>query len=260
MGRALLGGLLRHGVRPDAVRVGEASAGVRASLEADFGVRTYADNAAAIADAPVIVVALRPQDSAAVLSRLAPDLRTACPLIVSVAAGIRIASLAAWCGAEVPIVRAMPNRPALLGAGATGIFAPERVGPAHRALAEAVMRCVGVVVWLKAEREIDLVTALSGSGPAYFFLLGEQMMHAAIGLGLEPDTARTLAVATLHGAGLLAQAEGDLARLRAEVASKGGTTEAALRVFGAAGLDATVASALSAAARRAGELAEQFGA
>ena len=259
MGRALVGGLLRRGMRPEHVRVSDASDAVRASLEQDFNVRTHADNAAAIADAAVLVLAVRPQDSAAVLSRLAPQLRAARPLIVSVVAGIRIASLSGWCGEDLAIVRAMPNRSALLGAGATGIFAPERVSAAQRALAQAVMHSVGAVVWLRAEHEIDLVTALSGSGPAYFFLLGEHMTQAAIGLGLEPETARTLAVATLYGAGLLAHAEGDLARLRAEVASSGGTTEAALKVFAGAGLDATVASALSAAARRARELAEQFG-
>ena len=259
MGRALVGGLVRRGVRPEHIRVGEASDVVRGALERDFGIRTYADNAAAIADATVIVVAIRPQDSAVVLSRLAPQLRTRQPLVVSVVAGIRIASLSAWCGEDLPIVRAMPNRPALLGAGATGIFAPERVSAALRARAEMVMRSVGEVVWLRAEHEIDLVTALSGSGPAYFFLLGEHMTQAAIGLGLEPATARTLAVATLYGAGLLGHAEGDLARLRAEVASQGGTTEAAVRAFQSAGLEATVASAMSAAARRATELAEEFG-
>ncbi|HXA93437.1 MAG TPA: pyrroline-5-carboxylate reductase [Steroidobacteraceae bacterium] len=259
MGRALVGGLLRRGMRPEHVRVSDASDAVRASLEQDFNVRTHADNAAAIADAAVLVLAVRPQDSAAVLSRLAPQLRAARPLIVSVVAGIRIASLSGWYGEDLAIVRAMPNRSALLGAGATGIFAPERVSAAQRALAQAVMHSVGAVVWLRAEHEIDLVTALSGSGPAYFFLLGEHMTQAAIGLGLEPETARTLAVATLYGAGLLAHAEGDLARLRAEVASSGGTTEAALKVFAGAGLDATVASAMSAAARRARELAEQFG-
>jgi pyrroline-5-carboxylate reductase len=260
MGRALVGGLMRRAVRPEHVRVADASDAVRAGLERDFSVRTYADNAAAIADAEMIVVAVKPQDSAAVLSRLAPGLRSARPLMMSVVAGIQIASLSAWCGKELAIVRAMPNRPALLGAGATGIFAPPGVSAAQRALAEAVMRSVGEVVWLRAEHEIDLVTALSGSGPAYFFLLGEHMTRAAIDLGLEPQAARTLAVATLHGAGLLAQVEGDLARLRAEVASKGGTTEAAVRAFEDAGLGATVADAMAAAARRAGELAVQFGA
>ena len=260
MGRALVGGLVRRGVRPEHIRVGDASAAVRGALERDFGIRTHADNRAAIADASVLVVAIKPQDSAAVLAQLAPQLRAQRPLIVSVVAGIRIASLTAWCGEGLAILRAMPNRPALLGAGATGIFAPAGVSPAQRALAESVMRSVGEVAWLRAEHEIDLVTALSGSGPAYFFLLGEHMTQAAIELGLEPATARTLAVACLYGAGLLAHEEGDLTRLRAEVASKGGTTEAAVRAFEAGGLDATVASAMSAAARRARELAEEFGA
>jgi pyrroline-5-carboxylate reductase len=154
----------------------------------------------------------------------------------------------------------MPNRPALVGAGATGLFASPDVSAAHRAKAEAVMRAVGEVVWVPTEDALDVVTALSGSGPAYFFLLAELMMQAAIDLGLEPDAARRLAVATLHGAGLLAHSsDGDLARLRMEVTSKGGTTEAALKVLNGADLRGIVAQALEAATRRGGELAAQFG-
>jgi pyrroline-5-carboxylate reductase len=145
-------------------------------------------------------------------------------------------------------------------AGVTGLYAPPQVSAEHRAAAEQLLRAVGEIVWVGAEGDLDIVTALSGSGPAYCFLLAELMMQAAIGLGLEPQAARTLAVATLYGAGQLAHAsDGDLARLRAEVTSKGGTTEAALRVFEAEGLGGLVARALAAATQRGRELATQFG-
>jgi pyrroline-5-carboxylate reductase len=154
----------------------------------------------------------------------------------------------------------MPNRPALVGAGATGLFAGASVSAAHRAKAEAIMSAVGEVVWVPDEEALDVVTALSGSGPAYFFLLAELMMQAATDLGLDADAARRLAVATLHGAGSLAHvSDGDLARMRAEVTSKGGTTEAALKVMNAADLRGIVSRALEAATKRGREMAEQFG-
>jgi pyrroline-5-carboxylate reductase len=182
-------------------------------------------------------------------------------VVISIAAGIRLAALESWCGADVPVVRAMPNRPALVGAGATGLFAPANVAGAQRELAERVMQAVGEVIWVAAEDDLDVVTALSGSGPAYFFLLAELLTQGAIDLGLEPAAARRLAIATLHGAGQLAHAgDGDLARMRAEVTSKGGTTEAAVKSFEAADLHGIVARALEAATRRGRELAAQFGA
>jgi pyrroline-5-carboxylate reductase len=154
----------------------------------------------------------------------------------------------------------MPNRPALVGAGASGLYAAPHVGESDRDAAQRVMAATGEVVWVGSEDALDIVTALSGSGPAYFFLLAELMAEAATQLGLEADAARRLAVATLHGSGLLAQmSDGDLARLRAEVTSKGGTTEAALRTLGNADLRAIVARALESATLRSRELAAQFG-
>jgi pyrroline-5-carboxylate reductase len=149
----------------------------------------------------------------------------------------------------------MPNRPALLGAGATALYAPPSIGGAQRAAAERIARAVGEAGWVSEEDLLEVVTALSGSGPAYFFLLAELMAEAAAGLGLPAPTAERLAAATLHGAGLMAAAaDADLATLRAEVASRGGTTEAALGVFAAADLKGTVARVLEAAARRGREL------
>jgi pyrroline-5-carboxylate reductase len=259
MARGLIGGLLGHGANPALVTVSDPIASGREALERDYGVRTTDDNA------EVVVLAVKPQQMGPVARALAPALAARSPVVISVAAGIRASDLQRWIGAGIPVVRAMPNRPALIGAGASGLFAEASVGAAQRALAEQVMSATGLCVWVDRESDIDLVTALSGSGPAYFFRLAELMAEAAIAQGLEPATARRLAAQTLAGAGQLVAADAasdqgaDLARMRAEVTSKGGTTEAALAEFDARGLGATVAAAQAAAARRSQELAEQFG-
>jgi pyrroline-5-carboxylate reductase len=260
MGRALIGGLLRHGMRPEQIAVGESQEAARATLSRELGIAATADNAAAVQKANLVVLAVKPQDAGSVLAPLASELQRRRTIILSVAAGVRTQALQSWCGAGVPVIRAMPNRPALVGAGVTGLFSPAEVADEHRALAAQVMQSVGEVVWVATEDALDVVTALSGSGPAYFFLLAEAMARAGVDLGLPADTARRLSIATLHGAGLLAHgSDGDLGRLRAEVTSKGGTTEAALRTLQAAGFDDLIARAVEAAARRGRELAEQAG-
>jgi pyrroline-5-carboxylate reductase len=260
MGRALISALLRRGMLPEDLQVAEVSPEARAGLTRDFAVRASEDARAAIAGAGVIVIAVKPQEVAALLAPLQPLLAQNRPVVISIAAGIRIASLQAWCGANVPVLRAMPNRPAFVGAGVTGIFAEPAVSRSARDTAAHVLGAVGEIVWLANEASLDVVTALSGSGPAYLFLLTEAMMHAAVSLGLEREAARKLAVGTLYGAGQLAQAsDGDLARLREEVTSKGGTTAAALEVFAAADLGSIVLRALTAATQRGRELARQFG-
>ena len=259
MGRALIGGLLKRGAAPGSIAVGEASAAQRDGLARELRVRLFADNAAALERADIVILAVKPQDVAETVAPLAGLLRAQRPILLSVAAGVRVSALLHLVGGAIPVVRAMPNRPALVGAGVSGLYADSDVRPHARQTAEEVMRAVGEAVWVRSEDELDVVTALSGSGPAYYFLLTELMIQAAIDLGLEPQAARTLAVRTLHGAGQLAvAAEGDLARLRAEVTSKGGTTEAALRAYDDAGLRGIVARALGAATQRARELAAQF--
>jgi pyrroline-5-carboxylate reductase len=254
MGRALIAGLLRSGTRAEHIRAGERLAAARAALGAELGIEASADNAAAIEGAAVVVLAVKPQEAEAVLRALEGRWGKPAPLLISLVAGVRSAQLQGWCGLEV--VRAMPNRAALVGAAATGLYAPPGLPAVHRALAEQVLGSVGTVVWVTSEAALDAVTALSGSGPAYFFLLAEYLARSAEGLGLEARAARTLATATLHGAGLLAHSgDADLARLRAEVASPGGTTEAALRVLEAGELRALIDRALEAAAQRARELA-----
>jgi pyrroline-5-carboxylate reductase len=260
MARALIGGLLQRGASAAQLSVGEPGAAARERLARDFGVQVSADNRSAIEGCALLILAVKPQEAAAVIGALAPQLQSARPVLLSVAAGIPIASLRAWAGPGVPIIRCMPNRPALIGAGVTGLHAAPDVTAQQRALAEQTLQAAGGTVWVSRESDLDVVTALSGSGPAYFFLLAELMMQAAIGQGLEPEAARQLAVGTLHGAGALAGAsDGDLARLREEVTSKGGTTAAALDAFAAGDLAGVVAHAMQAATLRSRELATQFG-
>jgi pyrroline-5-carboxylate reductase len=203
---------------------------------------------------------VKPQDMAGTVRPLAEVWRQRAPLIVSIAAGIRVADIEGWSGTGIAVVRAMPNRPALNGAGATALFAPPTVGEEQRTLAAQVMGAVGTTVWVPDESLIDVVTALSGSGPAYFFMLAELMTDAAVKLGLDRASAQELAIQTLYGSGRMARdSDGDLVRLRAEVTSKGGTTEAAVRSFDAANLRGIVAAALTAATERGREMAQAFG-
>jgi pyrroline-5-carboxylate reductase len=259
MARALIAGLLRQGVAPDRIRVGEPSAATRAGLQRDIGVVADSDNGAAVAGADLVVLAVKPQDAGAALAGLPAHgvAQHGAPVVLlSIAAGLRIADLARLCPAGTAIVRAMPNRPALLGAGITGLYAPAAVSASQRALAELVGAASGHAVWLRAEAELDVVTALSGSGPAYFFLLAESMAQAAEALGLERATAVLLARETLHGAGLLAHQDGSLAEQRAAVSSRGGTTEAALCVLRQSGFETLIARALEAARARSVQLAD----
>lgn len=266
MTRGLLGGLLARGTDPTLVTVTAATEATRSALARDLGVRTSADNAAAVAGARVVVLAVKPQVMREVTRALATALRATSPLVVSVAAGIRTTQLQAWIGNEPPaapvqVVRAMPNRPALLGAGATGLYADASVDQAGRALAGELLGSTGLALWVDKEDDLDLVTALSGSGPAYFFRLAELMAAAALSRGLDAGVARQLAAQTLAGAGRMVAAERapDLAAMRAAVTSKGGTTAAALACFDALGLPATVAAAMDAAVARSQELARQSG-
>ncbi|MCC6173144.1 MAG: pyrroline-5-carboxylate reductase [Gammaproteobacteria bacterium] len=261
MGRALVGALRDRGHPAAKLAIGEAYEATRTALLRDFpGVPVDADNLAAIDGAGLVVLAVKPQEMAPVVAALQPALRRFRPVVLSIAAGLRVADLSGWCGPGIPVVRAMPNRPALVGAAATGLYAGPEVPPPARALAEDVMRSAGAVAWVDDESLMDVVTAVSGSGPAYFFLLAEALAEAGAAQGLAPEAARRLAVATLRGAGLMAErSDGDLARLRAEVTSRGGTTEAALQALHDARFRAAVGAAVEAAVRRGHELAAQFG-
>lgn len=260
MGGALIRGLIARGLPPQNISVGEAAQARRIQLADELGVLVTADNREAASSADVIVLAVKPQDMAMTTQGLTDVLASRKPLVLSIAAGIRAADIAGWCGPGVPVVRAMPNRPALNSAGASALFATASLGPEHRQLAEDVLGAVGITVWVPDEAMLDIVTALSGSGPAYFFLLAELLADAAVKLGLPRESAQELAIQTLYGSGLMArQSDGDLARLRAEVTSKGGTTDAAVRSFDGANLRAIVAAAVTAATDCGREMAQAFG-
>jgi pyrroline-5-carboxylate reductase len=260
MATSLIGGLRARGATPGDITVADPAPAQLERLQREFGVRVAADNAAAAGDADLVVLAVKPQEMAAVARGLAATFAERRRVAVSVAAGIRLASLADWLGGAPAVVRAMPNRPALIGAGVTAAIAAPGVEPREREAAAAVLSAVGPLVWLEDESQMDAVTAVSGSGPAYFFLLIEAIEDAGTSLGLPRETARLLAVHTALGAGRMATESGELpAQLREQVTSKGGTTAAALAVLDSADFRGLVQRAIMAAARRSTELARDFG-
>jgi pyrroline-5-carboxylate reductase len=260
MAAALIGGLLKRGLQNTHCVVADPSAEQRRRLTQDFGIAATDDNGLAVQDAEVVVLAVKPQQMRSVAEELAPHLEPKRPLLISVAAGIPHAALSRWVGPQIAIVRTMPNRPALNGFGATGLYAPAGVGQAHRMLAESIMGAVSATVWVEHEEQMDTVTALSGSGPAYFFLFMEALEAAAHERGLPMELAHRLTLETALGAAQMARESTDtLATLRQQVTSKGGTTAAALEVFDAAGLRDIVARAVAAADRRSAELAAEYG-
>lgn len=259
MGRSLIGGLIARGIAPGRIVVADPSDTARGKLIADFGIRAVAHASEAIHDAALVLLAVKPQVMRDVCQSLAVDFPER-SVAVSIAAGITTIQLDTWLGGGRAVVRAMPNTPALLGAGATGLYANARTTPEQRQLASAVLGAVGICEWLDKESLVDVVTALSGSGPAYFFLLAEAMQTAAVELGLPESTARALAAQTCLGAGrMLIEAGEDAATLRQRVTSPGGTTQAALDCFAHEGFRAIVARALDAATRRGAELSAQAG-
>ncbi len=261
MARALIGGLLTRGWSAGSMTVADTEASQREQIRSLFpGVTVVADGAAAVRDRNTWVLAVKPQQLKEVALSLSPACRGARPLVISVAAGIRAGAIRSWLGGAVPVVRSMPNRPALMGAGVTGLYGAPDVSPVERERAERVLQAVGATVWVDDESLIDVVTAVSGSGPAYVFLMIELLEAAGIAEGLDHVTARKLAVETAYGASLMARDLPDPpSALREQVTSKGGTTEAALAVLRDADLAGIYARAVRAARLRATELADQFG-
>lgn len=260
MTTSLLGGLVRDGANVATLAVADPVPAQLERLARDFGVQGSTDNREVVADADLVVLAVKPQDMARAARSIARQVAERPRLLVSIAAGIRLADLARWLGDGSPMVRSMPNRPALIGAGISALYAGAGVTAADRTAVERLMSAAGATVWLDDESQMDAVTAVSGSGPAYFFLLVEALESAGVELGLPPETARRLAVETARGAGRMAAEAGEApAVLREQVTSKGGTTAAALEVLEGAGVRGIFARAVAAAARRSAELAEQFG-
>lgn len=259
MAGSLIGGLLADGHPPERLAVADTDAGRRGQMAARFGIRAFAVNAEAAATADVVVIAVKPQVVEAVARDLATALTGDARLVISVAAGIRTATLSGWLGA-VPLVRAMPNTPALVQSGATVLYAVPGVGPGHRESAESIMRAVGLTQWIEDESLMDAVTALSGSGPAYFFLFMEMLEEEARKLGLDPEIARLLTIQTAFGAAKMAlESPGHSpGELREQVTSPGGTTERALQVLRDGELGDLLGRALRAARDRAVELSNLF--
>ena len=259
MAAALIGGLIGKGHAPAGIRVVELQAEARARLAAQFGVACMDSAVAAAPLGEVVVLAVKPQQMRAAAQALGPLL--AQELVITIAAGIRLVDLSRWLGGYAVLLRCMPNTPALIGAGISGLYAGAGVGAEQRAMAEAILAAVGATLWLQDESLLDPVTAISGSGPAYVFYFIEALQQAAQEMGFSATDARILAVETFVGtAKLAAQSQEQVTLLRERVTSKGGTTERALASMEADRVKDLIVRALHAANQRAHELGEQLGA
>lgn len=260
MASSIVGGLIESGHPADHIRAADP---LRASLErlrALGPVSLHDDNVDAVTGADVVILAVKPQVMAEAMESIAGAVRDNGAVVISIAAGITVDSMRARLGDDSAIVRCMPNTPALLRCGASGLFANDNCSAEQRAHAERILSAVGITRWVDSEEELDAITALSGSGPAYFFLFMEAMIDAGQALGLEREVAATLAMQTGLGAARMAlENDVDLAELRRRVTSPGGTTERAVESFERDGLRDLVASAMRAAADRAAEMAREMG-
>ena len=260
MSRSLIGGLIANGVKTERLLATDPDAGQRQNITQQFGIRTLADNNEAVANADVIVLAVKPQVMHKVVSDLAEAIQDRPRLVISIAAGIRLDALTEWLGKPGAVVRVMPNTPALIQAGAAALFANKQTTDVQKNTAEAMMRSVGTAIWVDSEELMDTVTALSGSGPAYYFYFMEAMEKAAVSMGLNNEQARLLTIETALGAAKMALlSDSDLAELRQQVTSPGGTTEQALNVFKEGKLEELVYAAMNAAKQRSEELSQSLG-
>jgi pyrroline-5-carboxylate reductase len=258
MGASLIGGLITDGYPADKIWIADPSSERLKQIEHQFGVHGTFNNEEAVKMADVVIFAIKPQIFATVATTLAETIQTKKPLVMSIAAGIRETTIQQWLGGNFAIVRSMPNTPALIGCGASALFANPYVTIEQRDVAESILRAVGLVVWLDDEKLMDAVTALSGSGPAYFFLLMDILQQAGEELGLPKEIARLLTLQTGFGATRMAlESEASVSELRKQVTSPGGTTEAALNVLEEENLRRIFTKAVKAAATRSDELANR---
>jgi len=254
MAYALITGLINGGFSANNIKVSDKDEALLLQREADFGVETFTDNVQLAKRCGVIVFAVKPEVLSTVCTELQAH-RTHNPLIISIVAGAKSSSINRWLGGKAAIVRAMPNTPALLGVGATGMVANEAVNAEQKILTERILSAVGQCVWVATDNMLNAVTALSGSGPAYFFLMIESMVNAGVALGLEEDTAKKLSIQTALGASKMADQSADSPhQLRAKVTSKNGTTQAAIESFQAQDFELVIAHAMRAAFERAEEI------
>jgi pyrroline-5-carboxylate reductase len=258
MATSLVSGLIASGHEPGSIWVSDISPEQLKSLAERLKVNVTASNETVVNESDVVVLAVKPQIMRDVAKQIAPAIQQRKPLVVSIAAGISERSLSAWLGADIAIVRCMPNTPALVLTGATALHANDKVGTEQRTIAENILRSVGIALWVKDEKELDAVTAVSGSGPAYYFLLMEAMEQAAVNLGLTEETARLLVLQTALGAAKIALESSESPELlRKRVTSPGGTTQRAIETFQQGGFTDLVAKALNAARDRSIEMSNQ---
>ncbi|MEX2353245.1 MAG: pyrroline-5-carboxylate reductase [Gammaproteobacteria bacterium] len=258
MGQSLIGGLIANGQAPERIHGADPDTAKQQLLRQKYGITVHADNTSAVEQAEVVILAVKPQVLLQTLTDISAPIKDRSLLTISIAAGIRSSALEAVLGKNLPIVRVMPNTPALIQAGTSALYANAAVTESQRELAEAIMRSVGLALWLEDESLMDTVTAVSGSGPAYFFLIMEIMEKAAVKLGLPVDQARLLTLETAFGAAKMAlESEADAATLRQQVTSPGGTTEQALQILMDKGnIEQLFLEALTAAKQRSEQLAE----
>ncbi|HEY5700855.1 MAG TPA: pyrroline-5-carboxylate reductase [Gammaproteobacteria bacterium] len=260
MATSLIGGLIADGFPNDGIWVTDLDDQKLAELQDRFQVNTTSDNVLAVRRAETIVLAVKPQVMTPVIEGIASAAKSAAPLVISIAAGVREPDIRSGFGYDAAIVRTMPNTPALLGCGATALFANTYVSAEQRSRAENVMRAVGITIWVDQESMLDTVTALSGSGPAYYFRLMELMENIGVEMGLSRESARALTVQTALGAARMAsETEDSPSVLRQRVTSPGGTTQAALESLAAGGMEELITKALKAARDRAVELGDELG-
>lgn len=256
MAGAIIGGMIESGFSADNITATSCHDARLAPLRERLGIHTTTDNVAAVAEADVVILAVKPQVMRQVCEDLHDAIQARRPLVISVAAGLSAETLERWLGGDLPLVRCMPNTPSLVGAGASGLYANARVDEARRHLATELMEAVGLVEWVDDESLLEAVTAVSGSAPAYFFLMFEAMEAAGVEQGLPAQTARRLAMQTAFGAAKMAMASNESpAQLKRNVMSPGGTTERAIEHLEQAGLRTILAEAMNACAKRAGEMA-----
>jgi pyrroline-5-carboxylate reductase len=260
MSRSLAGGLLTNGWTKERLILSDPNMEQRQAVHSHLGLHVFERNVDVVTRAQILVLAVKPQVLRNLADELAADVQKHKPLVVSIAAGVRTDDLQRWLGGGLSIVRVMPNTPALVGSGAAGLYANTLVNDAQRNEAESILRAVGTTVWVNDEALMDVITAVSGSGPAYLFLVIEALENAAIHHGLDHATARLLAIETTYGAAKMALEGGEEpATLRARVTSPGGTTEQAIKVLEKGGLAKLFDDAVGAAVQRARELGVMLG-
>ncbi len=255
MAASIIGGLLESGHPATSLRASDPTATSLQKLRQLGAIATFSDNAAACADADVVILAVKPQMMAEAMASVVEPVAASGALVISIAAGTTIAALEGGLGSATAVVRCMPNTPALLGVGATALYANGNVTPVQRDLASTILGAVGLIEWVPEESQLDAITALSGSGPAYFFLFMEAMINAGCAMGLSRECATAMTTQTALGAARMAtESDVDLVELRRRVTSPGGTTERAVQCFEHEGLRDLVAHAMTAAQQRAAEM------